>query len=34
LGSTVLVRDNVINGFAAGIAYCADGGGNSIVDAP
>lgn len=34
LGSTVLVRDNVINGFATGIAYCFDSGGNSIVDAP
>ena len=33
-GSTVLVRDNVINGFATGIAHCADSGGNSIVDAP
>jgi len=33
-GSTVLVRDNVINGFATGIAYCVDSGGNSIIDAP
>lgn len=33
-GSTVLVRDNVITGFATGIAHCADGGGNSMVNAP
>ena len=33
-GSTVLVRDNVINGFADGIEYCADGGGNSVVEVP
>jgi parallel beta-helix repeat protein len=33
-GSTVVVRDNVINGFATGIGYCSNGGGNNVIDAP
>lgn len=33
-GSTIIVKDNVINGFAQGIAFCANGGGNSVVDVP